>query len=67
MTDPLFRTGGLFDPRDLLQVRYEMVRRHLVEDEPVVTTARLFGGSLPTGLPSRIRSPRRTEKVMVGG
>ena len=22
VTDPLFRTGGLFDPRDLLQVRY---------------------------------------------
>ena len=46
--DPLFRAGGFFDPRDLLQVRYEMVRRHLVEDEPVATTARLFGVSLPT-------------------
>lgn len=48
VTDPLFRTGGFFDPRDLLQVRYEMVRRHLVEDEPVATTAQLFGVSLPT-------------------
>ncbi|HEY2781206.1 MAG TPA: helix-turn-helix domain-containing protein [Steroidobacteraceae bacterium] len=48
VTDPLFRTGGLFDPRDLLQVRYEMVRRHLVEDEPVAATAQLFGVSLPT-------------------
>ena len=46
--DPLFRAGGFFDARDLLQVRYEMVRRHLVEGEPVATTARLFGVSLPT-------------------
>jgi transposase len=46
--DPLFRAGGFFDPRDLLQVRYEMVRRHLVEGEPVAATARLFGVSLPT-------------------
>lgn len=46
--DPLFRTGSFFDPRDLLQVRYEMVRRHLVEDEPVANAAQLFGVSLPT-------------------
>jgi transposase len=46
--DPLFRAGSFFDPRDLLQVRYEMVRRHLVEDEPVAHTAQLFGVSVPT-------------------
>jgi transposase len=46
--DPLFRTGSFFDPRDLLQVRYEMVRRHLVEDEPVAEAAQLFGVSVPT-------------------
>ena len=46
--DPLFRAGGFFDPRDLLQIRYEMVRRHLVENEPVVNAAQLFGVSAPT-------------------
>ena len=29
--DPLFRGGGFFDPRDLLQLRYEMIRRHRIE------------------------------------
>jgi transposase len=46
--DPLFRGRGFFDPRDLLQVRYEMVRRHRVEDVPMAMTAHLFGVSLPT-------------------
>jgi transposase len=46
--DPLFRAGSFFDPRDLLQVRYEMVRRHLIDDEPVANTAQLFGVSVPT-------------------
>lgn len=54
VTDPLFQTGGFFDPRDLLQVRYEMVRRHLVEDEPIVATARLFGVSLPTAYQAHV-------------
>ena len=48
VVDPLFRGRGFFDPRDLLQVRYEMVRRHHVEDVPMAMTARLFGVSLPT-------------------
>lgn len=48
VTDPQFRSDGFFDSRDMLQVRYEMVRRHLVEDAPVAATARLFGVSLPT-------------------
>src|SRR6185437_8149479 len=43
-----FHERGFFDPRDFLQVRYEMVRRHHVEDVPVAMTARLFGVSLPT-------------------
>lgn len=54
VTDPLFRTGGFFDPRDLLQVRYEMVRRHLVEEEPVAVTARQFGVSLPTAYQAHV-------------
>ena len=47
VSDPLFRGGGFFDPRDLLQVRYEMVRRHRFEAMPVAATAQLFGVSLP--------------------
>lgn len=46
--DPLFRSGGFFDPRDLLQLRYELIRRHRVENLSVATTAELFGVSLPT-------------------
>lgn len=48
VADPLFRSGGFFDPRDLLQVRYEMVRRHQVEGMSVATAAATFGVSLPT-------------------
>lgn len=48
VADPLFRGGGFFDARDLLQVRYEMVRRHRLEAVPVAVTAQLFGVSLPT-------------------
>jgi transposase len=48
VVDPLFRGRGFFDPRDLLQVRYEMVRRHQVEEVPMAITAKLFGVSLPT-------------------
>jgi transposase len=48
VVDPLFRGRGFFDPRDLLQVRYEMVRRRHVEDVPMAVTAQLFGVSLPT-------------------
>ena len=29
--DPKFREGEFFDPRDLIQVKYEMLRRVLVE------------------------------------
>lgn len=46
--DPLFHAGGFFDPRDLLQLRYEMVRRHRIENVPVAVTAQLFGVSVPT-------------------
>lgn len=48
VVDPLFRKHGFFDSRDLLQVRYEMVRRHQVDDVPVAMTAQQFGVSLPT-------------------
>jgi transposase len=43
--DSLFAQRGFFDPRDLVQVRYEMLRRHLVERRPVTELLRDFGVS----------------------
>lgn len=77
VVDPLFRGRDFFDPRDLLQVRYEMVRRHQVEEVPMAMTAKLFGVSLPTayqaqaafateglaGLLPRRRGPKQGHKL----
>jgi hypothetical protein len=41
--DTFFQQGGFFDPRDLVQVRYELLRRHLVERRPVTEIIRDFG------------------------
>jgi hypothetical protein len=46
--DPLFTTADFFDARDLIQVKYEMVRRVLVDGQPVSSTASSFGFSRPT-------------------
>lgn len=43
--DAQFQEGGFFDPRDLVQVRYEMLRRHLVDGKPVTEVTRDFGMS----------------------
>jgi transposase len=43
--DTLFQQDGFFDPRDLVQVRYEMLRRHLVERRPVTEIIQDFGVS----------------------
>jgi hypothetical protein len=45
VTDPLFHGPGFFDVRDLMQVKYEMVRRVDREQLPVQTAARAFGFS----------------------
>jgi len=45
VVDVLFQQGGFFDPRDLVQIRYEMLRRHLVEGRPVTKVIREFGVS----------------------
>lgn len=45
--DPLFAEGGFFDSRDLVQVRYEMVRRVRIEGQTVSDTAAAFGVSRP--------------------
>jgi transposase len=74
--DDLFRASVFFDPRDAMQVRYEMLRRHRVEGLSVAATARAFGVSrqyfyllarafeqrgLP-GLLSGKRGPKRARK-----
>jgi transposase len=47
--DPLFTSGSpFFDPRDLLQVKYELLRRVRVEGESVSQAAARFGLSRPT-------------------
>ncbi|HSH81405.1 MAG TPA: helix-turn-helix domain-containing protein [Herpetosiphonaceae bacterium] len=47
--DPAFTSGDpFFDPRDLLQVKYEMLRRVQLDGQPVTTTATAFGFSRPS-------------------
>lgn len=48
VTDRLFKENPFFDPKDLLQVRYEMLRRHRVEGVSIVDVASQFGVSRPT-------------------
>ena len=46
--DDLFATEEFFDARDMVQVKYEMVRRARVEGGPVAHAARAFGLSRPS-------------------
>jgi len=48
VTDPLFQQNPFFDPRDLLQARYEMLRRHTAEQMSILEAAAAFGVSRPT-------------------
>ena len=74
--DEVFRSDDFFDPRDLVQVRYEMLRRHRIDGKAVSDVAHSFGVSrqafyvtdasfrnrgLPGLLPRR-RGPRRAHK-----
>jgi len=43
--DPLFVDSEFFDSHDLVQVRYEMLRRHRIDGQPVAQVARAFGVS----------------------
>jgi transposase len=77
VTDPLFQSGEFFDPHDLVQVKYEMLRRAEVDGAPVSQAASAFGFSRPTfyqaqgafaraGLPGLIplkKGPRRAHKL----
>lgn len=48
VTDEAFAESAFLDARDLVQVKYEMVRRVELEGEPVSRTARAFGLSRPS-------------------
>ena len=77
VTDDRFTTSDFFDARDLVQVKYEMVRRVRVEGDAVSRTASAFGLSRPTfyeaaaaldasGLPGLVPArpgPRRAHKL----
>lgn len=78
--DPLFQGNDFFDPRDLLQVKYEMVRRHQVEGLPATSAAQAFGFSRVTfyqtvkrfeeegfgGLFPKLRGPKSAHKLSEG-
>jgi transposase len=77
VSDALFRENPFFDPKDLLQVRYEMLRRHSVDKISIVDVAINFGVSRPTvyqaqaafqqaglsGLLPKHRGPREGHKL----
>jgi len=79
VTDPLFRENPFFDSRDLLQARYEMLRRHRVEGMSILESASAFGVSRPTfyqsqaafnrsglaGLLPKQRGPKSGHKVSI--
>ena len=46
--DALFADNPFFDPADLVQVRYEMVRRHEMDGQVISEVATNFGVSRPT-------------------
>ena len=46
--DPVFGLHEFFDPRDLVQVKYEMLRRVDIDGQSVARTTEAFGCSRPT-------------------
>jgi transposase len=74
--DEAFHRDEFFDPRDLVQVRYEMLRRHQIDGKAVTEVAGAFGVSRQAyymtevaferkgiaGLLPRRRGPRRAHK-----
>ena len=46
--DPAFIDSDFFDPRDLIQVKYEMLRRVRTEGQSVAKASATFGASRPT-------------------
>ena len=48
VTDPLFQQNEFYDPHDLVQVKYEMLRQVQVDKVPINQSAAAFGFSRPT-------------------
>ena len=48
VTDEEFASSEFFDARDVVQVKYEMVRRVRVDGDPVTRSASAFGFSRPS-------------------
>lgn len=48
IADPLFGTHDFFDARDLVQVKYEMLRRVEIDGQTVASTAAAFQMSRPS-------------------
>jgi len=48
VTQPLFQNSDFFDPDDLLQVKYEMLRQVHVDQNSISEAARAFGFSRPS-------------------
>lgn len=46
--DSKFQDGGFFDPRDAVQVKYEMLRRVSLENASVTNATQEYGVSRPT-------------------
>jgi transposase len=77
VNDPKFRQNQFFDPRDLVQVKYEMLRRVSVEKVSVTDATEDYGVSRPTyyqaqtnfaeagiaGLVPKKRGPRGPHKL----
>jgi transposase len=75
--DPKFHDGEFFDPRDIVQVKYEMLRRVSVENASVTSATEEYSVSRPTyyqtkasfdgagiaGLVPRKRGPRGPHKL----
>lgn len=77
VSDPKFQEGGFFDPRDIVQVKYKMLRRVSVDKASVTEASDEYGVSRPTfyqaradfegaglaGLVPRKRGPRGPHKL----
>ena len=77
VNDPLFRSNPFFDPNDMLQIKYEMLRRVREDGATVSQVSASFGVSRPTwylalrayeqgGLPALLPDrpgPRRAHKL----
>jgi transposase len=77
VSDPKFRQSDFFDPRDIVQVKYEMLRRVSVDNVSVTDATDEYGVSRPTyyqakvtfeaagiaGLVPKKRGPRGPHKL----